>query len=421
MTNSDELPEEGDVEFKDLYLRAQFVTGLFCYPVVCLFGLTGNVLSIVILSRQKMRLSTKTYLIAMSLSDGIKLINDSFYFLVILLLTIDRETGERAYGYLYPYAHYFFNMSVCTTAWLTVSVAVERYILVCHAASGRDICNVHMARIICVTVFLSMTVITVPLGARYRTVNGLDNRTNTSSVWVEVTELWLNKDFVETYTWIQNLLRSVIPLTILCILNCFIVQALRATMTYRKTQLVRKAFSSRHRVTLMLVSVIVVFMACVTPDAIMSTFFGFGYYDASYFVRALREVTDLLLTVNSALNFLLYYTFSRSFRQSLIPLTLHRRCCGFWKREQKQEQSLEMNSRVMSFATIRHSTKSHAVDEKIFTGKQRSGNHHCQLTFKRSTGLRLAGKALPLDTIHQADSVDEKHQAIQDIKSSLCT
>ena len=77
-----------------------------------------------------MRTSTNYYLIALAVADSIKLINDTFYFIVILSLNIDPPTGVAAYGIIYPYAHYLFSMSVCVTAWLTVSVAAERYIMV---------------------------------------------------------------------------------------------------------------------------------------------------------------------------------------------------------------------------------------------------------------------------------------------------
>ena len=117
-------------EYKQVYLQARFVTGLFCYPIICFFGLTGNVLSVLVLSQRKMRNSTNCYLIALAVSDSIKLVNDFFYFMVILLLHLDKPTGVAAYGYMYPYAHYLFSMSVCVTAWLTVSVALERYIMV---------------------------------------------------------------------------------------------------------------------------------------------------------------------------------------------------------------------------------------------------------------------------------------------------
>ena len=58
--------------YEDFYLRARFITGLVCYPVVCLFGLTGNVISILVLSRRNMYSSTSVYLIALGVSDSIK-------------------------------------------------------------------------------------------------------------------------------------------------------------------------------------------------------------------------------------------------------------------------------------------------------------------------------------------------------------
>ena len=119
-----------DVRHKDLYLWLQYITGLFCYPVVCCIGLAGNIISIIVFSQSKMRSSTNCYLIALAIGDLIKLLNDSFYFVVILLMNVDPPSGVASYGYLYPYAHYLFSMSVCVTAWLTISVATERYIMV---------------------------------------------------------------------------------------------------------------------------------------------------------------------------------------------------------------------------------------------------------------------------------------------------
>ena len=315
-----EVSEE-DPRYQDFYLKARFITGLICYPIFCFFGLAGNILSVIVMSQRKMATSTNVYLTALAISDSIKLINDSFYFLVILLLETDPPSGKKAYGYLYPYAHYLFNMSVCITAWLTVSVAAERYVMVCHAARARHMCNMGRARLTSFVVFLSMSVLTIPFALRYRTVWRLNTSSNTSEVAVEVTELWNDAEFVTVFTWLTNLLRSVIPLCILVTFNYFIVQALRKTRSHKKKM------TSRHRITLMLISVIVLFMVCVTPDAIMSTFFGFGYYDENFLVRGVREITDLLLTVNSAFNFVLYCTFNKIFRRNFVFLFC-KKCCS---------------------------------------------------------------------------------------------
>ena len=58
--------------YEEFYIKARFITGLFCYPVVCLIGLTGNAISILVLSRRNMYSSTSVFLIALGVSDSIK-------------------------------------------------------------------------------------------------------------------------------------------------------------------------------------------------------------------------------------------------------------------------------------------------------------------------------------------------------------
>lgn len=294
-----------------VYLQLQFITGLILYPILCLLGLTGNLLSVAVLSHKKMRSSTNTYLIALAISDSIKLLNDSLYFFTILFMHFHPTTGNKMYGYLYPYAHYIFNMSTCTTAWITVSVAAERYIFVCHAIKAKRICNIERSRVLCIVVYITMSIITIPFGMRYKTIYNTHNISNHTYLDVTVTTLWRNEQFVNIYQWSQTFLRSIIPLFVLCFFNYFIIQALRHTRAARK-------MSSKYKITLMLVSVIIVFLVCITPDAIMSTFFGYGYYDASYLARAAREITDLLLLINSSVNFILYCTFNQLFRKRFI-------------------------------------------------------------------------------------------------------
>lgn len=179
---------EGSLEsYKDFYLAAQWITGLVLYPFICTFGLAGNIITIIVLRGKKIESTTSTLLIALSVSDGIKLITDMFYFLVILLLHVNPPTGKRAFGYLYPYAHYFFNMSVCTTAWLTVSLAAERYILVCHAVKAKQMYSVWRARLVAGLIFVSMSLLALPFAFRYETDYEYTNNSNqVSAVRVQV-------------------------------------------------------------------------------------------------------------------------------------------------------------------------------------------------------------------------------------------
>lgn len=296
------------------YVQARYVTGLVIYPVVCLLGLCGNTLCIVVMSQPQMRSSTNVYLLSLAISDGVKLISDLLYFIVVLLFHVDSPAGNKAYGCLYPYAHYIFNSSLCVSAWLTVSVAFERYIYVCHPTKVKRYCNMARARTVSFAVFLSMSLLAIPYAMRYRTVEVVSNLTGARSWALEVTDLWQNRLFADIYTWLQNFLRSIIPLVSLIVLNVCIIYGMR------RCRIGRSKSGRRHRITVMLIFVILIFLVCITPDAVMSTFFGMGYYEEAYLQRGIREITDLLLLVNSASNFVLYCIFNTIFWKNCVFL-----------------------------------------------------------------------------------------------------
>ena len=309
-----------DQEYLHFYESAQFVTGLICYPIICVVGLTGNILTLIVLSHKKMLTSTNVFLSALAVADIIKLLNDLLYFLVSILMRTHPEAGNRMMGYMYPFSHYIFNEAVCVAAWLTVSVAVERYISVCHATTARAVCTVSRARIISTLVFFIMSLLAVPSALRYQRKVVPDPSSNGTMFEIELSPLGRNERFMTGYTWVQNLLRSIIPLFVLLILNTCIIHALR------KQRVPGKKMSSRNRITMMLIVVIVVFIICIFPDAIMSTFFGYGYIEGSYLVKGIREFTDTLLAINSAVNFMIYCLCSRSFRD-IFAVIFFQHCC----------------------------------------------------------------------------------------------
>ena len=136
--------------------------------------------------------------------------------------------------------------------------------------------------------------------------------TNITMYQIALSSLGQNESFMTVYTWIQNLLRSIIPLFVLITLNSLIIHALRVEKRCGNSSISHYRVLS-NRITKTLVVVIVVFVICIFPDAILSTFFGFGYVDEGNLVKGIREFTDLLLSINSAVNFFIYCMFSKGF------------------------------------------------------------------------------------------------------------
>ena len=308
--------DEISQEYEQFYSDAQWITGLICYPIICVLGIVGNILIMIVLARPAMRQATYVFLAALAVADTIKLINDFLYFLTILLLQVEPTMGNQLYGNLYPYAHFVFNVTVCVASWLTVSVAVERYILIVTPLSNSRI-TLNRAVVISTICYLVMVALAVPSAYRYRSV--VVHKVNTQGVNVtefdvQLTELWQKEVFVNVYTWTQSLIRSIVPLFLLIVLNSCIINAMRKTRGNR-------LHAAKNRITLVLIIVIIFFVICILPDAIMSAFFNYGYAeDQNLLVKGVREITDMLLAINASINFMLYIAFNTAFREEFLKL-----------------------------------------------------------------------------------------------------
>lgn len=339
---TNEITSQAYEAYEEFYLKARSITGLICYPIACSIGLIGNAMSIIVMTQKQMRSSTNVYLIALACSDSVKLVSDFLYFAVILLMELDKEAGEALLRGLYPYAHYIFNSSLSISAWLTVSVAVERYIYVCKPMMVKSYCTIQRARIITVTVYVLMSVLAIPNALRYQAYEIYNNGTDEIISDLNVSKLWKNVVFAQVYTWFQNLIRSVIPLLILIGLNACIMYGLR------RCRLSRTKNMKRYRITIMLVFVVLVFMVCITPDAVMSTFFKSGYIEEDYLTRGIREITDFLLLINSAVNFILYCIFNTIFWKNFLHIF-----CGVCIKTQYTHSGVDTDNRRSRSNTYR--------------------------------------------------------------------
>ncbi|CAG5115323.1 unnamed protein product [Candidula unifasciata] len=303
---------DGSDEYETFYGNAQFATGLIIYPVLCVTGIIGNSLSLVVLSHKDMATSTNIYLLV------IVALTDSFFhrdgFMWTLVICGRSVYSEYVITVVVILVSFSLQVAVCVTAWLTVSVAMDRYISVCYPSVSKTLCTIPKARTVVTSVFVIMILLSIPSGFRYRLQTIHDTINNITCMELVVTELGRNKEFMIPYTWVQNFLRGIIPVFILVFLNARIINVLR------KERVKGKKFSARNRITIMLITMVVVFIVCITPDAIMSTFFGKGYVEEDSLVKGIREITDSLVALNSAINFLLYCTLSVAFRNTFMKV-----------------------------------------------------------------------------------------------------
>lgn len=290
--------------FKQFYEVMAEITGIYLFPFISVFGIIGNIFVIVVYAKSKIY-STSLYLIALSLSDILKLLNDLLYFLVMFISKFDSNVGEQIYLFVYSYTHYIFVFTALNTSWLMCLIAFDRYITV---VKQRFMDQTKVFISISVILVLSILfAIPAPLFSKTMTVT--DPKTNIATRQIVDTALG-NSDFKVYYQYINGMLRTVVPVILLIYLNCRILQVVYKNRIKNKSS---KNNKSNSRITLMLITIVVVFIICVFPDSIMCMM-QLGYASEGYFVRGIREITDVLMALNSASTFLVCVYFSIEFR-----------------------------------------------------------------------------------------------------------
>jgi hypothetical protein len=98
--------------YSHFYETTRLITGLVIYPVVCIAGLVGNVMALIVLSRPTMTTSYNVILAALAVNDVIKLLNDFIYFCDVVLSRVSPSAENVLFGFMYPVSHYIFSQ-VC--------------------------------------------------------------------------------------------------------------------------------------------------------------------------------------------------------------------------------------------------------------------------------------------------------------------
>lgn len=299
-------------EYSELFHITQQITGLYVLPFIIVFGICGNIFNVVVFKQSK-KCSTNFYLIVLSLSDILKLVNDFNYFLVNFISKLDSDLGNKVFNTLYLYSHYIFVVTAINTSWLTCAIALDRYLIVASKGDKNSKHNNYIKSIvISLSIIVTSIIIAVPSPLFLASVNEIDPHTNTTVA--KVAETALNQsNFRKIYNYFNAMFRAFIPLIVILYLNYNIVRVVYKNKMKKKSQTTKSKGKSKSRVTLMLISIVLSFTICMFPDAIM-TMMQLGYANESYAVRTIREITDLLLAINSTTTFPICYYFSIQYR-----------------------------------------------------------------------------------------------------------
>ncbi|XP_074653300.1 sex peptide receptor-like [Tubulanus polymorphus] len=328
-----ELPAFGNL------INYRIVLNGYLTPIVILFTIITNSLVCLVLLKPHMRSPTNMLLVAMAMSDTFTGVFPSPAFVYFYMFGHHKQYVPYEWCMVNEYITggiptIFHTASI----WLTVALAVQRYIYVCHTLAARRWCTVQTAVIGTFIIYIASTI--CHLSKFVDTYfEPMDCPSVVDNYTLTTTCLPVKRDFFEenavvfynVYLWFRIIFIHFIPCTSLIILNALLIKTMRDAKR-RRMQLLRqnkksecKKIQDSNCTTLMLVAVVGVFLVVELPSGIVIMIW---VIDETYMLQILTEnsigllslFTNFCILVSYPVNFFIYAGMSKQFRDTFKRL-----------------------------------------------------------------------------------------------------
>ncbi|GFS30109.1 FMRFamide receptor [Trichonephila inaurata madagascariensis] len=314
---------EDDSQYhRNFLLYTRFWVQRILVPSIMTIGIIGNGITIVIMTRRRMRSSTNNYLAALAIFDMMYLI----FTFILSLSHYPRVPDSDHYVYwrLKPFILMLTDTCSNTSVWLTVTFTVERYIAVCHPMKGKVFCTESRAKKAIVAVFLFCFAFTIPTPFEWKVIERVNQETNHSILALDHSEMGKNYLYRTIYYWLTVVFFIFVPFILLAIFNSFLIRSVHLSKVQRSSMTRETNDNSQeNKITIMLIAVVILFFICQLPTAchlLYSTLHE--NFDAKQLnlLRGLGNIFNFLMSLNSAGNFVLYCLLSQKYRRTFIQI-----------------------------------------------------------------------------------------------------
>ncbi|XP_012940559.1 FMRFamide receptor [Aplysia californica] len=307
---------------KNLADRLHFAMFAFVGPIVCVFGLAGNVLSVVTWRRPGMRSSTGQYLIGQAVADFWVLV--CFIFNEFLRAWDPAVDTSLVYGVYFSYIGYpVFFLAITCSLWFTVGVTVDRYIMVCWFAKAQRLSNERQANFGLMLIAVNSFIVNIPHFVSFSPV--MDRAENETGPAFRETDFQKGSSGQFYEFWIHCIILTVVPWVTVFSLNIMIIWKLTRSnkkMAAKKTAAAaQKSKQSENQITRLLLTVTFTYLFFNGLHCVVQCFYmqrppwaNMNHVSTAY------SCSKTGIVIYASTNFLLYCLSGRRFRQELATM-----------------------------------------------------------------------------------------------------
>lgn len=329
----------------------------YVLPLVCMFGIIGNMLNLAILTRRKLQKSFKALehaanmcLIALAFSD---LMFCLFAFPTTFLPSDDLFETKGFLLYYRIYCTGIINIFILTSTWLTVTMSVERYLAICHPFKNTFFLTIKMTKVIIVIVYILSVLFNIPVFWRYELIDvSCDNKSTTVFQPIGV-PLGHSSTFESIYRVLWAIVGNIVPLVLLVGFNILLCRKIHKSYKFRQKfrqeqDNQQSPSDAGQTLTITLVVIVVMFLILVAPSEMVMHAGQLSHSVNNPTFKAIEVIFNFMQSVNFSLNFVLYCIISPYFRRTLKYILLCK-----WYYQRRNNYYLEVSMKRVTFSEYR--------------------------------------------------------------------
>ena len=303
--------------------------------VVCFWGVIANVANIVVLTRKNMTSCTNLILTWLAVADLLTMLSClpiNIHFYIMKDPTLPFPSTRSSTWIRIMLFHVNFSVVCHTIAiWLTIMLAIFRFLYICCPSRGSQLCSMFRTKIGIAVIYVATAAICIP-NYLVNTIKktpypGNGTGGNKTEYYFAFAQSDISEPLLQKINfWIQALLIKLIPCLLLTILTIFLIYAMHDAHKRRmrlKSQ-GRKDESERahehNRTTAMLLAVVGLLLLTELPQGVLtlcSIFIEDFFLDVYW---QLGDLLDIMALLNNSINFVLYCSMSRQFRDTFVKV-----------------------------------------------------------------------------------------------------